>query len=189
MGDLITTAELKAYLNISESTHDTLFGVLISLVSEIVNKYIGCEQLQATYTNTKIDGNGRRILDLPYWPVTSIGTVTEDDETLTIDASDGDAWLNKELGYLEKAVGETWMNEPQIVIVASIAAGYAVASVPKPIKTVCYVEVGRRWKESIGRAWGESSRSQADGSAAFVEAGDLLKSSEKILERYKRPRI
>jgi hypothetical protein len=106
MGDIVSLANVKTYLGVTDATFDTLFAMFISSVSAAVNKHLGRDLLSATYTEA-LDGNGQNLLYLNAWPITLLTSITEDGVTLT-EGEDGDFRCHATRGYLEKPAGQTW---------------------------------------------------------------------------------
>jgi hypothetical protein len=187
---LITLANFKTYLGpaYTGATEDETLSMLIIMVSKMIDNYIGTPVIQATYTNLILSGRGKRILNLPYWPVTAIGTVTEDGETLINGGDSADFYLvtSESDAYLKKAGGGIWADVPDNVAISTLTAGYALVSVPADIQISAYREVARFWKEDQGRAWGVTSRNVGGGSVSYVEHDALMKSTQAILKRYQR---
>jgi hypothetical protein len=188
MSDIITLANFKTYLGpgYTGTTEDGPLSMLIIMVSRMIENFIGTPLVQATYTNLVLSGRGKRILNLPYWPVTAIGTVTEDGETLVNGGDSADFYLVGGSGYLLKPVGGIWADVPDNVGISTLTAGYPLVSVPGDIQMMAYREVARLWKEDQGRAWGVTSRNVGDGSVSYVEHDALMKSTQAILKRYQR---
>jgi hypothetical protein len=188
MADIITLANLKTLLGpgYTGTTEDGVLSALITMVSKLIENYIGCPLIQTTYTNLVLDGNGKRTLRLPYWPVTAIGTVTEDDVALVNGGDSADFYLIGETGSLRKGVGGIWADVPDNIGISTLTAGYPLVSVPGDIQLAASREVGRYWKEQQGRAWGVTSRNVGDGSVSYVEHDALMKSTQAILKQYQR---
>lgn len=186
MSDIITSAELKLRLGESSTDFDTLFAAYISDISEAVQSYIGTPLITPSAAVTvTLDGNGKAIMDLPNWPLltTPALVVVEDDETL-VEGNEEDFVVYPEQGYL-KRISAVWSRGVQNISVA-YKYGYAVASVPAPIKLVCYREIARLWNEQKAKNYGESSRSFESGSTSVFETGMFMKSSLEVLDRYRR---
>lgn len=121
MGDIITATNLKTYLGITDTTNDTIFAMLISGVSAAVNKYLGRELVAASYS-WALDGNGRGILYLPAWPITTLTSVTEDG-TLLAEGEDEDFRSDASGGRLLKPDGSVWSKGFKNIDVVAVA-GY-----------------------------------------------------------------
>ena len=68
MADLTTTAKVKAYMRKTDATDDTLLGVLVTAVSDRIEKLCGRVFGAADYTEW-FSGNGQSALHLKHYPV------------------------------------------------------------------------------------------------------------------------
>jgi uncharacterized phiE125 gp8 family phage protein len=75
--DLVTLADLKAYLGISESGHDAVLGGLIDAASEAIERACGRAFAQAERTEYH-DGRGSAWLVLKERPIASIADLRDD---------------------------------------------------------------------------------------------------------------
>ena len=106
MADIISLANLKTYLGVTDATYDTLFAMFISGVSAAVNEHLGRDLISASY-NEALDGNGQNLLYLSGWPITALTSVYEDGNLL-VEGENGDYRCHTKRGYLEKPEGEKW---------------------------------------------------------------------------------
>ncbi len=186
MSDIITLAELKARLSEASTTLDTIFSTYISDVSEAVQKYLGTPLITPSAAVTVLlDGKDRQTLWLPNWPVlaTPALVVLEDDVALT-EGNDMDFVAYTEDGRLVR-VDRGWAAGLQNISV-TYKYGYAVADIPKPLKTVCYREIGRMWNELKTKSYDEISRSFENGSISVFDSGQFMKASIEAMRPYTR---
>jgi len=186
MSDIITLPNLKTYLSESSSTFDTILAMLISAISEAIEKELGRSLIEATYTGIEITGNGSVFLYLPNWPVTTLTSLTEDDVEL-YEGKDEDFRLYTAKGILEKLTG-CWSTTPKGIVV-TYKAGYTISgtpTMPKDLQLMCYHKIARAWKEARSQGWGETSRSFPDGSVNTIEAVLFDKEEMAILDNYRR---
>lgn len=83
MADLTTLANVKGYLNITNSTDDTLLSRLITAASSFIEKILSRTFTAANY-NEFYDGNDGATFLLPYYPVNSITSVTIDTQVIPL---------------------------------------------------------------------------------------------------------
>jgi hypothetical protein len=178
---LITLADLKTHLGITDTANDPTLELLINAMSNRFDVETSRNLKQATYTNLLLDGNGERDLSLPNYPVSAIAALTEDDITLT-ENTDYFLYSSNFDGYLRKLYDGLW-NTGSKNIKITMTAGFS--SVPSDIQLVCLKQCGKEWQTWKEKNWGETSRSFPDGSVAF-ESKDLLDDVKAILNRYAR---
>lgn len=76
---LCTLAELKAYLNISGSTQDTLLEGFANRASQRIDSRSRRKLRKRTYTDERYDGNGRfSVLVLREYPIVSVTSLYDD---------------------------------------------------------------------------------------------------------------
>jgi len=192
---LITLADEKLYLNEGGTTFDTIIEQLINSVSSMFDSEIrsGSQLIEAT-ENLTLSGNGQVNLYLPRWPVTSIGSITEDDVAL-VSGADEDYLLYAAKGYVKRMGGLVWPEGSQNIVLASVKAGYtataqapAVATMPEDIRLACMKQVAFELQQYKRKDWGETSRSLPDGSFQRIAQG-ILPDVEAALNKYRRYRF
>jgi uncharacterized phiE125 gp8 family phage protein len=182
---LITLSDLKTYLEITDTTFDTILNDLIEAVSEEFETYTSRKFIQATYTDEYFDGDGTRILWLPNWPIISVTSVVENDVTLT-EGNEEDYIVYKEEGYLWR-VGTVWAEGVKNIKI-TYTAGYLQSDIPKDLVLAVKKQVAFEWQKQKSKRWGEQARTFPDGSITFI-ISELLPDVQDILNRYKRMRI
>lgn len=145
--DLVTTAEVKAYLGITGSTHDTLIDELIDLVSEYIEDWCGTF-FSATATTDKIDGGGE-FLFVTKAPIISITSITDNEDSSVVASTDYDFYARGGRIYRESdtiiwpSSEPTWfIGRQRFTVVYS--AGHA--AVPEAVKWAAYEVIGRNLK-------------------------------------------
>ena len=94
---LFTLAEVKTYLNISDTSEDYYLQTLVDMVDAYVKKYTMRDLEETTYTKELYDGPGTNSLVLRNYPIISVTEVlemTDEVEVATVserfnDADDG----------------------------------------------------------------------------------------------------
>jgi len=195
-GALVTVSAVKAYLNKTDSTHDSVLEVLIEGVTEAFTGFVGRSLALSTDSTRYLDGNGKAKLFLPRYPVVSIASVVDDDDTL-VEGQDEDYILNEREGILTRLTG-VWTDGPEEVKLTSYVAGYVVqdavpttgqTALPGDLKLAALKQAAFEFQAFMKKDWGESSRTFPDGSVSKQETGALLKEVKEVLGRYRAWRV
>lgn len=145
--DLVTAAEVKTYLGISGSTHDTLIDELIDVASEFIEVYCNTTFSSDSITD-KIDG-GDMLLITTKAPIISITSITDNETGDTVSSSDYDFYAKEGMIYLDTdsllypTLNQKWGPGRQRFTVV-YASGHS--AVPEAVKWVCYELIGRNLK-------------------------------------------
>lgn len=145
--DLVTTAEVKTYLGISGSTHDTLIAELINIASEFIEVYCNTT-FSSDATTDKIDG-GQEFLITTKAPIISITSITDLEDSTAVSTTDFDFYSESGRIYrindnhLYPGRQPKWFLGKQRYSVV-YQAGYA--AVPEAVKWVCYEVIARNLK-------------------------------------------
>ena len=100
----VDTVKGVGYLNISVTTYDSWLEKQINIYSQRIENYLGRKIYTRTVTDEKYAGNGRSKLYLNNYPVTSVTSVTQQDDTISsadydLVSSDYAAYLYNEYGW------------------------------------------------------------------------------------------
>ena len=71
---LVTLEDVKSFLGITLTTHDTVLTMLINMVTDHIEKRCGRRFTDTTYTQEEYDGTAVRTLAVKYFPITSTET-------------------------------------------------------------------------------------------------------------------
>jgi len=190
LGDnaLTTLERLKIYLDVSESTWDTVIEMITDAVCELFNAYTNRTLAYTIYTDLYLDGNGMKDLQLPNYPVGTLTSVAEDDTTLT-EGIDEDFLLYAATGVLKKyGTSAIWFDGPKAIKITYLA-GYDPAgagdAVPRDLELALFKQVAKEWQVQKHKTWGEDSRSVGESSVS-LQPGNLLDEVEEALKRYVR---
>lgn len=96
--DIVTTAETKTHLNITDSSSDTELGGFISAATAVVERYVGAVVNRSV---TEVFDGGRAVLPLSHTPISSITSVTDSGTALT----SSDYAFNSVSGVLTRVAG------------------------------------------------------------------------------------
>ncbi|TWB22140.1 putative phiE125 gp8 family phage protein [Nitrospirillum amazonense] len=126
--DLVTLADAKAWLNITDSSTDDLLSSAISRASAAVTSYIGRQVLAGSYRETIELPPLAKELVLSRWPVTTLTAVTVDGDALDVDTA---ARLDGDTGTLARldSTGRSrpWSWACRAVLVVEYTAGFDTA--------------------------------------------------------------
>ncbi len=81
-GDLVSLAQLKAYLGVQSSADDILLGSMIGQISRAICTYLNRSFVLPRDVVDLFDGNGRNRIQLRNWPVVSVSSVSIDGQPI-----------------------------------------------------------------------------------------------------------
>lgn len=180
----VDKSSVKAIMEKTDSTHDTIITSLIQYISKNIETY--CNRSFKKESRTEVFNAGRKHYFLSAPPVDSSVTlvVTLTGATQTIDSQ---YYLWDDLGMVEFITSPTDTTPKAVSI--TYTGGYAetdsVLAVPDDLKHACIEQViflFRRRKDI-----GLSSVSMPDGSINVLSPNDWLKSVLGTLNRYRLP--
>jgi len=153
-GDVVTTAEAKAYAKISHSAEDTLIDTLVATAVELVEAICDRQLLQATYDIT-FDAwpSAGEEFEIPFAPtssITSIKYIDEDGTEQTLSASAYVTSTDVDPAQIYLAYGESWpgLRAQRNAVTVRAVVGYAnAAAIPDAIKTAIKIAV-TAWLEN-----------------------------------------
>ena len=201
---LIALKDLKVYLTIKKDAPVILLEKLIDSVSQDLQNRLGRDLVYTSYTDVKLNGNGRTRLYLPAWPIWSISALTEGGETRTENSDYFLKGTERDQGYLIKTAGGVTDEEGKIWeegmnnIVVSYIAGYWVdtapeegdeTEMPEDIQMAVAAQVGIMQKRFGKEDWDITAVSFPDGSMSKNISDMQHPLYTQILERYRRPVI
>jgi len=192
---LITLAELKAYMNLTVSTHDTLLEQLADRATGLFEEDTSRKLKARDYSydsgsgdydsdNAILDGCGFDEMNMPQYPVNSVTTLRINETE--IDArSDiyGLGYVIRKKEGMIRLIGYLFTRgTANIELVYN--AGFS--TVPNVLKQACIEQAAWLFKQSAAGSalLGVSSKTLADGSVSYT-VRDLLPQVRMVLERYK----
>lgn len=92
--DLVTLAEVKEHLEISDTSQDSYLSTLIERVTGYVEASTGRKLKSRTYTDSLYDGSGTPELRLREWPITAVTGVS------FLDSQTATTWTAQSLTYI-----------------------------------------------------------------------------------------
>ena len=138
----VTLTEVKAHLRVDASTDDTLLGVLITAAREWAEGFANIRIVSQSWDYT-LDAFPHCI-ELPFGPVTAIGSVKYYDQTNTLQTLSSSAYdynLAEPVVTIREAYGYAWPStyERAGAVVVRFTAGYS--TVPERIKSAIKLHV------------------------------------------------
>ena len=191
--DILTAAEVKAYLGISGTDKDTIIGTFISDVSLWLEGYTGRKIAGSqTVTNEIGNGDGTEFFYPKYPPVSAVTTLQDRSDpngTWASIVSDTDYILIDPIAGDYVELYNTTFPEGRSNIRITYTAGYS--TIPNEVKQVAYEMVATRFRESNDPALGHNRLGMI--STATSQAGvsysksyiDLLPKWKSILAPYR----
>jgi len=180
---LISLADQKTYLQITETSKDAILELLINSVSTFLDGETNRNLKEQTYTNLLLDGNGKVLLWLPDYPVGSI-TLKEDGVTL-VEGTDFRVHDSDFEGYLER-LDDNWSDEETQNI--DFTGKLGMATIPSDLQLACFWLVAQQFKSFSLSDWGEASRGFPEGNISKFDR-DIPDFIQRTINRYKRIRL
>ena len=153
-GNVVTTAEAKAYAKITHSAEDTLIASLVDTAEALVEAICDRQLLSATYDFTfdawPSSGDEFEIPFAPTSSITSIKYIDENGTEQTLSASGYVVSTDVDPAQIYLAYGESWpgIRAQRNAVTVRAVVGYAnAAAVPEAIKTAIKIAV-TAWLEN-----------------------------------------
>ncbi len=179
---LTTLPSLKTWCSVTCTDFDDVLTDIINSVSIQFNNLTGKDLLARDITE-QYTGDGSQIMLLPEYPINSITTIhidTDKEFGATTEVTDFDYDTNTGAVVLDDEYFTTVFKANKIVY----NAGYA--TIPGDLKTAAQDQMKwlfRRWRDNTE---GVTGISMEGGNITMTEEGEVLKSSLKIIERYRK---
>lgn len=181
---LVSLADVKAFLEKTDTEHDQLLTNLIEQVSARIERALNRNLTKAE--RTEYFDKGESVYLLSAYPVDEAAdfTVTLDGQSQT---KDEDFYLDPEKGLIEFAYG-TGDYKPRALVV-TYTGGYAedvngVLQVPADLKRACLLQVAFEFRRR--KDLGLRTVSMPDGSLSVNEPAALLPEVKQILAAHRR---
>lgn len=179
VGDLTSAAAAKAYLGVSGTTDDALFGTLVTAASQYVQAWL-TRTIAATDYTQRFNGPGGHQLVLPHLPINSVASLMIDGVAVPACAVEGG------IGYRFDDVaiyllGYTFTRGLQNVLI-TWNAGFATTPPDIAQATVELVAIVYRDRDRIGQL----SKSLGNGETVSFFSGDLTPRVKTLLNQYKK---
>ncbi|HYF53119.1 MAG TPA: hypothetical protein VEA41_02545 [Salinarimonas sp.] len=185
---LVSVTDLKAYLQETSSTNDTIITAIRDAVDKIIPKYVGRDILATTYTEYH-DGDGSR-LHVKHYPIISVTSI-EDDTTRVFAggastvisssyyiSNDQNSW---DAGIVELFNWAFQRGRKNVKIVYVAGWSTIPADLAHAAKLIC----AKEYKIQSKLLLGEISQSVGDRTVT-LDMETFPKQAVQILERYRR---
>lgn len=160
--DIVTLAECKTHLNITDSSSDTELGGFISGATAVVERYVGAVVNRAVVET--FDGGVSR-LSLSHLPVSSVTSVVDDGATLAA----GDYVVSPDSGVLSRVAGSglsAFLVGVQSVVVTyvagRVASTAAVAAAYPDFRLAALIIIQHMWETQRPAAAGPFTQGSDD---------------------------
>ena len=203
---LTTVENVKSigYLNLTDTTYDTWIEKQINIFSQRIENYLGRKIYSRTITNERYKGNNRSKLYLKNYPVSSITSITQQEDTISsgdyeLVSTDFSAYVYNEKGWwtngitqgITRAIIDTYED-----IEITYVTGYVMPSagtgvtLPDDLEEACLKSVKYEYKQinTDGRLIKSKSiqswKVEYDNDSFDSKTG-LLESVKDILNAYR----
>lgn len=177
-------ADIKPYLEIAPSNHtlDAFLDELNASVTSAFNFWTNRQLASATYTQ-QFNGNGTHELELRFFPVTTLTSVSIDSAwTFAAPISAGDALVDDQLFLIGKNAWPQGVRNIQVVYIA----GYLTGSVPADLKHAALLAVEYLFRGRNDQRFGVTNRNKIGETLTFADS--FPKSIIDMLAPYIRKR-
>jgi hypothetical protein len=202
---IVTLAELKTALGITDNTQDALLTRSLTMANALIAGYIGFDLSDTAKERsfTTIVDSVRGHIKLPFYPVVAVTSLTADGNTVATDAG---WYLLPEIGIVEQFPAERYSASGRYGVRATAIyrAGFETANMPEELKQACidianaiYVNGGTIPSGGAAGGTGElksltmfdamsmSFDTGASTGSTVVGAEALLESWKFVLNRYR----
>ena len=140
MADLATLAAVREYVGAKQGQYDSLLSLIVSGVSDRMEKYMRRTIAATTYTSEVHESVGYDAVVLDHGPVISVTTVIEGATTLTT------ADWRLDGGSLTRLVGTVRSGWAKGDVFVTYRAGYNL--VPKSLELACVEQCAHEWQQT-----------------------------------------
>ncbi len=187
--ELVSTADLKAYCQITTATYDGILASIKASTEQWVKTYCRDPFLVAARTEYH-DGNGKATLRLRHYPITTLTSVHIDsDRTFGAATLVGASYLitsdiNNAQGVVE--LFNKVFSEGQKNVKVVYSAGLSV--IPADLAHAVKIIVAREWLLQDKKLTGQTSQSLGDKTVS-LNLEEIPRNAWDILNRYQRALI
>lgn len=159
---LTTRDRVKAYLNLSDTTWDTVIDNEIDAVSQAIEKYCGRTFGVADITAQKIDGDGTEELQLRF-PIVSLGSISNNG-TAVVETTNFEKYANE--GLLVLTDGTVWASGRKKITI-TYRYGYAQNDLPPDVVSAATLWTMKRFSDVKENRIGVSSVTRGDETISY----------------------
>lgn len=187
--ELVSTADLKAYLQITGSSFDSILASIKASTEQWVKTYCRDPFLVASRTEYH-DGNGTAVLRVRHYPITALTSVNID-AGRTFAAATAVASSNLITSDLNNAQGvvelfDRIFSTGQKNIKVVYSAGHA--TIPADLAHAVKIIVAREWLLQNKQLTGQTSQNLGDKTVS-LNLEEIPRNAWDILNSYKRPLV
>lgn len=165
---LATVAQLSAFLDRTIDGADAAALQALEIASSVVRAYCGHTISQTVDDTVVLDGSGTTLLLLPGAPISTVTSVSVDDEAL-----DGEDWRWSSQGFILRIDGSVFPNTPRAI---EVTYTHGWAEVPAAIIGVVLSLAGRMLDGSAGI----KQESLGSYSVTYASPGPTLQAAETM---------
>jgi hypothetical protein len=178
----ITLAQLKAWLNITDSSQDANLTPLLTAATQACISYLNRDLVQSSQTET-YDGPGSSILPLNTFPITAVASVMMDGQPVVPAAFNQAGYVIGKFSL--RAKGMVWCKGFQNVTV-SYTGGYA--TIPTDAVQACLLAASAMFNSMAADPNLQSESTSGVFSGSFWQSGPgaLPPSSRSLLINYRK---
>lgn len=184
---IITVANVKAYLDITSSTYDTVIEIWIRATQKFIEQLLNMSIEQATYYEI-YDGTGERTLMLDNYPIISVAKLSDDIDISTKKYNSfiaaADILIQSSMGMIEYNDNIFSENERNIYI--EYAAGYASGAIPYDIQLLAYEMIAKKYHDKKDARYGVQSKNLFNENISYSIV-DVTPQHREIINSYHKP--
>lgn len=187
--ELVSTADLKAYCQITTAGFDGILASIKASTEQWVKTYCRDPFLVASRTEYH-DGNGGKVLRLRHYPITTLTSVNIDsDRTFAAATVVGAAYLitsdiNNAQGIVELFNKDFSEGQKNVKVVYSAGHSIIPADLAHAVKIICF----REFLLQKNQLTGQTSQNLGDKSVT-LSLEEIPRNAWDILQRYQRSLI
>jgi hypothetical protein len=199
MADIVTAAEVKTALRITETTFDSEIGQLIDRIEARLQDDCQRRFKKATFTSELYSGDGTPYLVLRHYPLRALTSAAiENEGAITVaDASVIRYDIGAEADGLLELQARAWTLAKRNNVMVTYDAGFEVASIKTEAPGIWDLILDATvhlWQDMVNRRRGVQSQSSMDGSITYFDPVLSISKDFKsirwdpIVNRYRRRR-
>jgi uncharacterized phiE125 gp8 family phage protein len=185
---LLSLADLKEYLGLTDTSQDSIVGLILDAVCQQFNEYTGRTLAQNALTEYYDGCDDDAVLQLRSYPVASSPTIQIYDDVDNVFGADtlidSTAIRVNNLTGQVRLIGDVLSDGFQNIKVV-YTAGWAIGSVPSDLRLAACEMCGFFWQRALKKDWSLSSVSLGNASISIQE-NEMPRSVKLILDRYRR---
>lgn len=181
---LISLSDLKAYLNITDSSQDSLLTSAIEQASSFIDSYTN-RKLEAQDYSLRLDWHGEDEFIFPQYPVNTLTSFQYNSWTIGTPVWED---YNKDKYYLDNDTGVfslTFRIHKGIKNIRVICnAGYA--TIPEDLQRAC-IQIATYYYSQAGKTTSQVKKEQVDGASIEYDTtiGGIEQDTYAIINKYK----